>query len=114
MTRTLVSLFIAAHGLVTAAIWLAPRNEETAPFATKAWLFADVRAAVVGITIIAAAAFLATAIGHHGDQPWWPWFALVGVVASTLLMVATFTVWWSAGLLINAAIAFVAMQSITD
>lgn len=112
--RLLIGLFIAAHGLVTAAMWVTPPKPDEAPFPTRHWLFADNRQAVVTIAVIAAAAFVLAGIGYIADVDSWAWPALVGVATSTLLMVATFSIWWSAGLLINAAITRLALQTIAE
>ncbi|HEX6328391.1 MAG TPA: hypothetical protein VFZ72_17625 [Jiangellaceae bacterium] len=110
MLRIGVGVFLILHGIIHGAIWVPPRPEEPLPgFGSQAsWLFADVRAAVVSLALIAAGGFAFSGVAYLIHQPWWAAMAVVAAVASLALTVATFTPWWSAAIVIDLAIIYAA------
>lgn len=110
MLRIAIGVFLVLHGVIHAAIWIPPRPEEPLPgFGAQAsWLFADVRAAVVSVALLAAGGFVLSGVAYLIHQPWWAVVAVVAVAASLALTVATFTPWWSAALVIDLAILYAA------
>jgi hypothetical protein len=109
MLRIGVGVFLILHGVIHAAIWIPSRPEEPLPgFGSQAsWLFADVRAAVVSLAVLAASGFALAGVAYLSHRPWWA-LAVVAAAASLALTVATFTPWWSAAILIDVAIIYAA------
>jgi hypothetical protein len=110
MLRTGAGVFLILHGIIHAAIWIPPRPEEPLPgFGSQAsWLFADVRAAVVSLAVLAAGGFVLSGVAYLIHQPWWAALAIGAAAASLALAVATFTPWWSAAIVIDLAIIYAA------
>lgn len=115
MLRFTAGVFVLAHALITGAIWIPPeRGGDLKGFGAQAsWLFADSRAATVSFAVLAAAALALSGAGILTDQDWWPLFAVVGAAASLALITATFTPWWSAAVVINLALLYLAFQAIS-
>jgi nicotinamide riboside transporter PnuC len=110
MLRVGVGVFLILHGVIHAAIWIPPRPEEPLPgFGSQAsWLFADVRAAMVSLALLAASGFALAGVAYLSHRPWWAAFALIAAAASLALTVATFTPWWSAAIAIDLAVIYAA------
>ena len=84
MLRIGVGVFLILHGVIHAAIWIPPQRQEPMPgFGSQAsWLFADVRAAVVSLAVLAAGGFALSGVAYLIDQPWWPGLAVAAAAAS--------------------------------
>lgn len=115
MTRIAAGVFLLAHALVTGAIWVPPqRGSELRGWGSQAsWLFADSRPAMICLAVVASAALGIAGVGVLGHHEWWAAAALAGTLISMALIVATFTLWWSAAIAINVVIAYLAWSSIT-
>jgi hypothetical protein len=111
MIRVLLGAFLIAHGLIHAAIWLAPKTEMVPIAVDRSWLFGDVHRLATSMGVAAAAAFVCAGIAYLGQQDWWAIAALVGGLVSMVLMAVTFTPWWLIGLLLNAAVLVAAWQT---
>jgi hypothetical protein len=110
--RWLAGLFLVAHGLLHAAIWLPP-PDKGAPFdARHSPMLGDVRGAAIALALLAGAAFVVSGVGYLAGQDWWAPLALVAGGVSVVLMLLTFTPWWLFGLAINAAIGVLAWRAI--
>ena len=112
MIRVLAGLFMLAHGLVTAAIWVIP-NREDAPFdASHSWLVGDTRGIAAAAGLIIAAGFSVAGVGVLTQHDWWaPWGLGAGALGATF-MVVYFSPWLLAGIAISAAIAIGGLQSL--
>jgi hypothetical protein len=112
MIRVLFGVFIVAHGLLTAFIWLSPPKAD-APFrATHSWLMGDARPLAVAVALVAAAGFVLAGAGFIADQAWW---AVTGVGAGAvalLLMTLFFNPWLLAGIAISAGILYTGFQAL--
>ena len=115
MGRLGAGLFLAVHALITGAIWIPPRRGgELAGFGPQAsWLFAGNRPTIVTLGVTASAAFALAAIGVFGHQDWWALPAIVGALVSLALIAATFTPWWSAAVVINVVLIYLALNTVT-
>jgi hypothetical protein len=73
MLRIGVGVFLILHGVIHAAIWIPSRPEEPLPgFGSQAsWLFADVRAAVVSLAVLAASGFALAGVAYLSHWQWW-------------------------------------------
>jgi hypothetical protein len=113
--RLVAGVFVLVHALITGAIWIPPqRGGDMKGFGPQAsWLFADSRPAMVTIGVIATGALAMAGAGILTHQDWWALFATAGAAASLALIAATFTPWWSAAVIINLALLYVAFESIT-
>jgi hypothetical protein len=114
MGRLGAGLFFAVHALITAAIWIPPQRE-LAGFGPRAsWLFAGNRPTMVTLAVTASAAFALAAVGMFAHQDWWAPAAILGALVSLALIAATFTPWWSAAVVINAALIYLALNTVTN
>lgn len=113
MWRLAVAGFLILHGILHAAVWIPPQQGSQLPnFGSQAcWLFAEVRPAVVTLTLIAASGFTLSGVAYAMRLDVWAASAIIAAVASMALIVATFTPWWSFAVVINAAILYAAWQS---
>jgi uncharacterized membrane protein (DUF441 family) len=115
--RTLVGLFLVAHGAVTALMWIAPKPEVVEgqvqpPDPSHSWLFGDVRAISITLGLIVWAALALAGVAFLAHQPWWPPAAIAAGVASLALFVVFFTPWWVAGIGISAPLVVGALRAI--
>jgi len=115
MWRLAVAGLLVLHGILHAAIWLPPQQRSDLPnFGAQAsWLFAEVRPAVVALSLVAASGFALSGVAYLAHLDVWAVPATIAAVASMALIVATFTPWWSFAVVINALILYVAWQSAT-
>jgi hypothetical protein len=112
MLRTLVGLFLVAHGLVTFGIWAAPAADK-APFNPRhSWLLGDARTLAVTLAVVAAAALVATGSGFLAHQDWWAAAAVAAGAVAVALMALYFNPWLSAGILISAVILYAGIQAL--
>lgn len=114
--RTLVGLFLVAHGLVTALIWASPRRAVAdgrwrPPDPSNSWLLGDLRtlSVVLGLTIGLALAI--AGIGFLTHQPWWPAVGLTAAVCSLFLFALFFAPWWLVGIAISTALFVGALRT---
>lgn len=116
MARLGAGVFLIIHSLITGAIWIPPqRGGELAGFGSQAsWLFASSRPTMLLLSVAAAGSLGLAGIGVLGEHDWWAVAAIAGAAISLALIVATFTPWWSAAVVINAAVLYVAWQSIAE
>jgi hypothetical protein len=105
----LAGLFLIAHGLVHAAVWLAPPAPD-APFNPRhSWLIGDATAAAralavtAGVLLALAGTLLVFDAGSPGA------FAVAGAGVSLVLVVLTFNRWFVFAVAINIAIIVVAL-----
>jgi hypothetical protein len=116
MWRTLIGLFLVAHGLVTIAIWgprypAVPEGQLQPPDAAHSWIFGDVRLPSLIIGVAVGVALAIAGFGFLTHQAWWPPVAIGAGVASLLLFAAFFTPWWLAGIAISTAFVIAAFRS---
>jgi hypothetical protein len=112
MIRTLLGMFVIAHGLVTFEIWAAPVTEQ-APFnPSHSWLLGDTRTLAVALAVVAAIAFVVTGGGFLANQDWWALAAVAAGAVAVLLMALYFTPWLSAGILISTVILYAGVQAL--
>ena len=109
--KTLLGLFVIAHGLVTIAIW-SPNPTTAAASApmdtSHSWLIGDARGLALALALTAGIAIAATGVGYLGGQAWWPVLGIAGGLASLLLFALFFTPWWAAGIAISAGLLYAA------
>ena len=107
MWRLILGLFLIAHGLVHAGIWLAPlpSGGDGVPFDPKhSWLinglFGGDAMRVLSILLAAAAAlgFVLGGAGLLAHQGWWRPVVIGAAVVSLVLIGLYFHPWLSAGL----------------
>jgi hypothetical protein len=113
MSRTLLGLFVMAHGLLTILIWSPrPQGAKAAPpmDTSHSWLFGDARRLAVGLAVVAGVAITAGGVGFLANQPWWPMTMLAGGLVSLLLFLLFFTPWWTAAIAISAALVVAALR----
>ncbi len=114
--RTLMGLFLVAHGLIHASYFTpVPADAKGWPFAlTRSWLLAGVGAAALRplgwtLALVAALAFTAAGLGLLG-VPFlagdWQAFAVVGAVASLLLLVMFWNAMLVLGIVVSAAVLY--------
>lgn len=112
MIRVLLGVFIVAHGLLTALIWLSPTKAD-APFrATHSWLIGDARPLAIVIALVAAAGFVLAGVGIIADQAWWAVTRVGAGVVALLLMTLFFNPWLLAGIAISAGILSAGFQAL--
>lgn len=113
MSRLAAGLFLLAHAGVTAGIWIPPqRGSELKSFGSQAsWLFADVRPVVVAFAVVASVSLGVAGLAYLAHNDWWAPMAVLGAVVSFALIAATFTPWWSAAVVINAGIIYLAWDT---
>ena len=116
MWRTLIGLFLVAHGLVTVAMWgprysTVPEGRIQPPDPAHSWIFGDVRmvSLVFGVTV--GLALAVAGIGFLTNQTWWPLVAAGAGAASLLLFGVFFTPWWGAGIAISTALIVGALRA---
>lgn len=116
MVRSVAGVFLIVHGLITGAIWIPPqRGGELPGLGSRAsWLFANSRPMMILLGATAAGTLGLAGIGVLAQQDWWAAVAAVGAVLSLALIVATFTPWWSAAVLINLVVLSVVWQPISE
>lgn len=112
MTRVLAGVFLLIHAAITAAIWIPQRREVRGWGRQASWLFADSRPSMITLGTLASAALGTAGVGLLADQTWWSGAALTGAAISLTLIAATFTPWWSAAILINFVVAYLAWTSL--
>ncbi|MDD8027578.1 MAG: hypothetical protein PHI34_13830 [Acidobacteriota bacterium] len=113
MTRLWFSLFIVAHGLVHAAIWLSPKLEK-APFDPRhSWLLSRLGLQPdfirVFAALLAAAAALTLVLGGIGlltHQGWWLTPLYIGALTSLFLILVYFHPWLSFGLALDWGVLY--------
>ncbi len=116
MTRVAAGVFLLLHAIITAAIWIPPQRVggEMRGWGWHAsWLFAGSRPTMITLAVFASAALGIAGVGVLGDRGWWAGAGLAGAVVSIALIAATFTPWWSAAIVINLMVAYVAWSSLT-
>lgn len=108
-------LFLLAHAFITGGIWIPEqRGEGLKGFGSQvSWLFAGSRPAMVAVGTAAAVCLAVAGVGVLAGQAWWAPAGLVGAVTSLTLIVATFTPWWTAAVVVNLVISYVAWSDIT-
>ena len=110
MWRWLIALFLVLHGLVHAAVWAAPVDDD-APFDPKqSWLLdglglgGGTRMLSVLLALAATVGFVAVGIGLLAQQGWWRPLAVATAAASLGLILLYFNPWLSVGLAIEVAV----------
>ena len=114
--RTLVGLFLVAHGLVTAGIWgpripVAPEGEVKPPDPSHSWILGDVRGFSLAFGVAVGFVLVIAGIGYLTEAAWWPPVAVGAGAASLLLFVTFFTPWWVAGIAISLALVVGALNA---
>lgn len=109
MWRTVIGLFLMAHGLVTVALWgprypAVPEGRLQPPDPAHSWIFGDVRVFSLLLGVAVGLVLVAAGLGILTDQAWWPPVAAVAGGASLLLFGIFFTPWWVAGIAISTAL----------
>lgn len=110
--RWLFGLFLVAHGLIHVAIWLTPASSD-APFDVRhSPLLGDLGALATAWGLLAGAGFVVSGIAYLLDAAWWPAALVVASGVSLVLLLATFTTWWLLALVIDVALAVVALRAL--
>ena len=113
MIRTLVALFLLGHGFVHAAVWAAPKQQETgAPFDPgHSWLLSAVhvgadpaRTAALGLAWVSTAMYALAAASLVAGVGLWGPVAVAAAVASVLFKTAFFNAWLTVGVLLDVAV----------
>ena len=112
MMRTLLGGFVLAHGLVTIAIWAAPRTAD-APFDPgSSWLLGESRRLAITTASVAAITAALAGVAYVAQQDWWAVPGIAAGAAGVTLMLLYFNFWLIAGLAINVAILSAAVQAL--
>ncbi len=112
MIQFVLGVFMVAHGLLTAFIWVSPADGN-APFrATHSWLVGDTRPVAVVIALVAAAGFVLAGIGFITHQAWWAITGIGAGAVALLLMTLYFNLWLLAGIAISAGILYAGIQAL--
>jgi hypothetical protein len=112
MLRILLGCFVAAHGLVTAAIWTAPRPAD-APFdAGHSWLLGDARPFAMAIALLAGVGLVIAGVGVLADTGWWGVFGVTAGPLALLLMLVYFNPWLLAGIAISVGVVYASSQAL--
>jgi hypothetical protein len=77
------------------------------------WLFAGSRPAMVAMGTAASVCLALAGVGILASHAWWAPAGLIGAVTSLSLIVATFTPWWMAAVVINLVISYAAWSDMT-
>lgn len=102
-------LFLVAHGLVHLAIWL-PAPKEDAPFDPgHSWLLGAVRRPAGGLAVAAGALFALAGVLVLAGEDAGAALAVAGAVVSLALVLMTFHPWLMGAVVIDVAIAVVAL-----
>jgi len=113
--RVLISLFLAAHGVVHGVMWALPYSAEARADLpmdpSHSWLLGDLRGPGLVVALATTAAFLVAAGAYLADAGWWPFAAITATALSLLLLGLFFSPWWLIGLAIDAAILFAAWRA---
>jgi hypothetical protein len=96
MLRLVVALLLIIHGLIHAAIWLSPaRAAPDAPFdAGTSWLVGSQPTLGAALGLLAAVLFVGAGVGLLLNADWWRLIAIVGAVASLVLIGVYFDPWF--------------------
>lgn len=118
MLRIAIGVFLVAHGLIHAAIWLpqaitrvAPANG-TAPFDPgHSWLVSALNADAARwfaalLALAAAALYVGAAGGFFAHQEWWRGATVVASVVSLALFALYFNPWLALAVLIDVALVW--------
>jgi len=116
MSRTLVGLFLIAHGFVTLAMWVpeyaaVPEGQVQPPNPSHSWVFGDARRLSVVLGVLVGLALAAAGVAFLTDQGWWPQLAIASGGASLVLFGVFFTPWWLAGIAISTALIVGALRA---
>ena len=114
--RTLIGLFVVAHGLVTAGIWgprlpVAPEGDLKPPDPAHSWAFGEVRAFSLVFGVAVGIVLVIAGFGYLAESAWWPQVAIGAGAASLLLFATFFSYWWIAGIAISAALVAGALRA---
>ena len=114
MWRLVIAGLLILHGILHAVVWLPRQQSNEFPgFGPQvSWLFAEVRAVVVALVMTAGIGFVLAGVAYGMHLDLWAVPAIVAVVASMALIVATFTPWWGLAIVINAITLYAAWQSV--
>jgi hypothetical protein len=112
MVRFALGGFVIAHGLVTAALWAAPRKPDSPFDSTHSWLLGDVRSVAVVMAMVAALGFVLAGIGFLTHQSWWGGFGIGAGALALVLMMLTFNPWLLAGIAISGGVLYAGVQSL--
>ena len=105
MLRWLLIVFLIAHGLVHVAIWAPKYDREKVPFdASHSWLIGDQRLVAQVLAFAAAALLVLAGVALWAHGGWWRPTAVVGLSASTVLLLLYFNSWYLFILPINIAL----------
>jgi hypothetical protein len=112
--RVLLGLFLVAHGLIHAAIWVTPKptDPKAPPFdASRSWLLnalgvgeSGARALRVVLALAATAGFAAAGLAVLFGAGWWRPLAVVSAAVSLVLMLVYFNSWLLLGVAIDVGI----------
>ncbi len=118
MLRFAFGVFLIAHGLIHAAIWLPQVASRSAPASGTApfdpgysWLFSGVsedasRWLAALLAIVAAALCISGAVGLFTHLEWWRAVTVAASVSSLALFALYFNPWLSLAVLIDVALVW--------
>ncbi len=113
MWSWILGLFLIAHGLAHAAVWMAPipREGEGVPFdPSHSWLLSGLvggdsaRLLSIILAAVATAAFVVGGVGLLAHGAWWRPLVIGAAAASLALIALYFHPWLSVGLALEVAI----------
>ena len=115
MWRSLVGMFLIAHGLVTIAMWgptypAVPKGQLQPPNPAHSWVLGDVRTFSLVFGVVAGVALTVAGVGFLTHQAWWPPVAIGAGATSLLLFAVFFTPWWTAGIAISTGLVVAALR----
>jgi hypothetical protein len=106
MLRVLLIGFLVGHGLVHVAIWAPKYDPEKPSFdASHSWLIGDQRSLAQVLAFATAAILILAGIALWSHSEWWRPTAVVGLSASTILLLLYFNPWYLFILAINIALS---------
>ena len=114
MWRTMLGLFVLAHGLVTVAIWGPnPRTIVGRPpmDTSHSWLLGDARSVSLILAIWAGVAISVAGIAFMTHQEWWPLAGILRGGLSFILFTVFFSPWWVAGIAISAGLIVASVRA---
>ena len=108
--RWVIALFLVLHGLVHAAVWAAPMDDEATFDPKRSWLLdglglgGGTRTLSILLALVAMVGFVAVGVGLFAQQGWWRPLAVAAAAVSLGLILLYFNPWLSVGLAIEVLV----------
>lgn len=114
MLRLVMGGFVLAHGVVTAAIWVAPKAPDTPFEPAHSWLLGDSRRLSALLAAAAGVGLVLTGVGVLADQGWWAGLGAASATLAIVLMLLYFNHWLVLGIAISASILYASLQAMQE